>query len=662
MNFLALSDDAAQAARGAGAASCQTVPPTRLVDSLLSTDASVCIVADVHLIDDAFARAINAAQRITHKAVGIIPYSPRHPDAIARLVQPSPGCDPTKASYVAYSVDNDAMSSLNPHQISGTVKRYSKDNTQDVFEELQRGATCFAGQLNGRQTFCFLDSNACIHPDTFGQIEGTKGILTPENCTVEHFLIQSCHSPFRWADFGETYLTVPLAFILRGHALSFIASTRVQSLVPDLISLYLSCANAGMIAGEMLLELNAHCRALRIDEDPFILFGNPDLQIVHQSAAVQNHTQAIDHVSLDRYRSNLYALGSILQNMRFSRDQILDLFAPLHVLDPTVRSLIGNARQHLRAIQRKGQSATTEESWFLSRAAEPARQLENMLNNFLPQDRRFSENLNRVSRAFKAQTLRFRSLAAISATPAISADLEAFTTALLRMGEKNILHRLSGELVALWKQKQGYYYFFSDRLECLFLPQSPYQTSSACPSCGSALLSKPQEYIGLTPTAAYEGRQQLVCARCLTVRDASALHSPHIEANFSTVDDRIEIEMFYRNHSSNPEWLFGYFHLNDPNNISANLAQTTFGKLLAEIVLESTGWEPRTLAPGEMWKGTISIRNVPPDLFYLLIECHLFIDGCWNWLFFTKREPQLDRWLKSPEYSAHVAPRQRLMA
>jgi hypothetical protein len=398
-----------------------------------------------------------------------------------------------------------------------------------------------------------------------------------------------------------------------------------------------------------LLELNAHSRALRIDEDPFLLLGHPESRIVQQSHSSQQHSQAVDAPSLDRYRTHLYALGALLQNLRFSRDHVLALTTPILQLDSDIRSLVGNCGQHLRDIKRKGTSASPEEKQFHANAAAGARQLENSFSKLNSKEKTFAEQLERVSRTFSAQTLRFRSLGAISATPTVRADLEAFTAALLRTGQKDALSTLSTGLLDLWKQTQGYYYNFADNMERLFLPDSPFFTDHRCPSCGSSLLNKPQRYVGLTPTDSYRVRQQLVCPRCLVVRDASFLHSTQIESSFLTEGDKVQIEIRYRNQSRNPEWLFGYFHLNDPNNVSAHLSGDIFKRLLSGLSLSSNDWQPRTLAPGEMWSGVISVEGIPRDLFYLLVECHLFIDGCWNWLSFTRRAAKLDGWLESSE-------------
>lgn len=657
MDYFVLSDDEGNAAhqiKVAGSHKLSLNTPS-IVDALASAAGSSCIIADLHLIDDVLARAINTAQRISGKAVGIIPFSAPYSGALARLLRPYHGDLPTEASYIAYSVDNEAISSLGcASSILGRVQLYASDQTTAVCKELAKGGSCFAAQINGRQTFCFLDSRACIHPDSFGQLEGTPGIITPKSCHVKHFLIQSCHSPFCWPDFGRYYLSVPLGFILRGSALTFITSTRVQSLVPDLIPLYISCANAGMSVGDILLELNQHCCALQIDEAPFLLFGHPDSRVVHRTPTAKYHFQTVDSALFDRYRSHLYALGSLLQNLRFSKDYILGLPASVLQLDPDIRSLVGNCGQHLRAIKRKGASASPEELRFQTNTAVSAKQLENSINRFGTREQVFSEQLDRVSRAFNAQTLRFRSPAAIAATPTTHTDLEAFTAALLRTGQKDALASLSRSLLDLWKQKHGYYYYFTDNVEHLFLPESSFLTDYCCPSCGSNLMSKPQRYVGLNPTESYQARQQLICPRCLMVRDASLAHSASLDCSFREHGDSLHIEISYRNQSRNPEWLFGYFHLNDPNNVSANMATDLFNRLLIGTSPISGDWEPRTIAPDEVWHGVISVEGICKDLFYLLVECHLFVGGCWNWLSFTRRKPHLDQWLESSEYLSSV--------
>lgn len=624
--------------------------PTEIVDTFSSVVDPSCLVADINLIDDGLASAINTAQRISRTPVGICPYSDSHPDALVRLLRPSYGCAPTAAKYIAYSVDAEAFDSIQTLPgIAGVIKSFASGDTVDVCKELGAGGTCFVAQLNGRQTFCFLDAHACIHPDSFGNVRNTPGVITPETCPVEHFLIQSCHSPFRWHDLGTNYYSVPLAFILRGAAQTFVTSTRVQSLVPNLLDLYMSCANAGMTIGEIVLELNGHCRALRIDEDPFVMFGHPDSRVVMR-AEVTRHSRSLETGAFDRYRSHLYALGSVLQNMRFSRDFILGVVPSTALVDRDARALVGNCVQHLQAIKSKGTEASLDEARFLNNATAAAKSLEKALNRISIEEKRFFEQFTLVSKAFSAQTLRFRSLQAVAATPSTHPDLEMFTAALLRTGQKDALAALSAELVEMWKQKQGYYYYFSDRLESLFLPDAPVQTNRPCPSCRSPLLSKPHRYIGLNPTRSYQSRQQLVCPRCLVVSDASPLCAAHIESTLKREEAECQVEITYRNSGANPELVFGYCHVNDPNNVSANLSVDLFSQLLGGITVTHSDWKPRTIGPGETWFCTVHVEHIPPDLFYLLFEVHLFIDGCWNWLSFTYRKACLDEWLQTPEY------------
>jgi hypothetical protein len=653
VNYFAISDDAASATTHLGIANCLKLARDQnsIVNALASAAGPSCIVGDVHLIDDLLASSISAAQRISPKAIGVIPFAAQQPETLKRLLRHSDGCAPTEASYVGYSVDTDSLTrSASCQSIVGSAKFISSDDPADLFKELSKAPTCFAAQLNGRQTFCFLDSHACIHPDSFGQMEGMPGIITPRDCDVKHFLIQSCHSPFRWSDFGKNYLSVPLGFMLRGSATTFVTSIRVQSLVPDLIPLYIACANDGMSVGEIVLELNAYCRALQIDDDPFLLFGHPNSQIVRRPPSLRSCLRGVDSRSIEHFRSHLFALGNVLQNLRFSRDYILGLPMSAIHLESDIRSLIGNCSQHLRSIKKKGQLASADEIQFQANASASAKQLESSLNNIGTKEKAFSEQIETLSRAFSAQTKRFRSPEAISAAPTIHEDLETFTAALLRTGQKTVLNTLSAGLLGLWKQRQGYYYFFSDNLERLFMPDSPFQTNQRCASCGSSLLNKPQRYVGLNPCDDYRRRELLVCPRCLVVRDASLSHSASIDGSLTRHVDAVEIQLTYRNSSRNPQWVFGSFHLNDPNNVSANLPSGTFKRLLEGLNLGSSDWRPRTVGAGELWRGTISVTGIPENLFYLLIECHLFIDGCWNWLSFTLRKPHLDEWLKSDEY------------
>jgi hypothetical protein len=141
----------------------------------------------------------------------------------------------------------------------------------DVANALKRyPITCFAGQASGRQTFIQIGCKpvACLFQDLSGTLRDDSGSVSPNNSIVEHILLQSCHSPFVWPDFGGNYLSVPLAFLFGTITRTFITSTRVQSLIPGLVPLYFHLASKGRTAGEIVVALNAlagNRGAIRID-------------------------------------------------------------------------------------------------------------------------------------------------------------------------------------------------------------------------------------------------------------------------------------------------------------------------------------------------------------------------------------------------------------
>lgn len=125
---------------------------------------------------------------------------------------------------------------------------------------------------DGRQTYCGLGADLCLHPE----IEDLdKGVAGPASISARHWFIQSCHSPFIWSDFG-TYRTVPIAIMTENPcAETVICSKRVQIRVPGIVDLYIALCLEGHPLGDVVLKLNKHVEYRRFDTAPFFLLGDP---------------------------------------------------------------------------------------------------------------------------------------------------------------------------------------------------------------------------------------------------------------------------------------------------------------------------------------------------------------------------------------------------
>jgi hypothetical protein len=115
----------------------------------------------------------------------------------------------------------------------------------------------------------------------------------------------------------------------------------------------------------------------------------------------------------------------------------------------------------------------------------------------------------------------------------------------------------------------------------------------------------------------------------------------------------------YVNTTDRPQFVFAFHRLTDPNNVSASYnakdvhsieRHKIYKSLLRGTEALPKQWEPRFLPSGHSveFDGRIVIGGA--HLFYLLVEIHLFIDLCWNWISFTLARGGIDDWLASAEY------------
>lgn len=61
-------------------------------------------------------------------------------------------------------------------------------------------------------------------------------------------------------------------------------------------------------------------------------------------------------------------------------------------------------------------------------------------------------------------------------------------------------------------------------------------------------------------------------------------------------------------------------------------------------------YEAQVVEPNAAVQFNFEVKGITPQLFYLLLEINLFIDGCWNWFGITWRAQGMRTWIDSELY------------
>ena len=557
----------------------------------------VAIIADVGQIDDELVKEINFTQRVHALAVGIVPFSSDYPERLGAICHPIKGKQSIDVRLATYSADKEHADEMDSLFQSDSRVCHVKPSKKILSGFASGEFDAFAGVTNGRQTFCMFGDSFCLHP---GIDDPNESILTPQKLNIKHWFLQSCHSPFVWPDFGN-YLTFPLAVLLRGNASSFIASTRVQAFIPHVLASYTQLVLGGMALGEVVLTLNRYCSALECDDEPFVLLGHPLSQIALPTTPNSAPTLQ-DCVGKEGKAENLRelrALQHVCSNLRFA------LF-----------------RAHFGL---KGS----------------------------PEMNRLTDSAEKLQSKFAKTSRHLRSQAS-GILPTSSGDVLPVHHELGRISVPQVLQKL----VDVWSQYKGYYYHFSQGIEENFEPVDSTFINARCPSCSSKLMRKRLRYLGPSPARDYAERVQRICPRCLVVMDVNAREDAAFQLNvIKTSDTTSKIALSYSNRTECPQWVSFKLRVNDPNNVSVNTAFPVFQELKRSIYLdgqpcleseksEQTHW----VEPHDTVGLDVAIEGKRADLFYILIEFDVFVDGAWNWLSATYRRPTIASWMASELY------------
>ena len=587
----------------------------------------VCVFASYRKIDPSLVRIL---QRLK-KPFGILPVLdledlPWHKSTVGDSAGRGPlKRSPVVAAYVSRMAAN-AGAAVSDETVRHRVERLGgeyvrlpdrgrKELVRSVLRH--REIDIFGIVTDGRQTYCNMAGN-CLHPF---KSDVERGILAPVDVRARHYLIQSCHSPYTWPDFGD-YRSLPVSLLVGSPVTrSVICSCRVQSIIPRVLDLYLRLTLEGTALGDVVLALNGYVNECGYDWNPFLLLGDPSWAAVRRARGPSVLGGRDERAGHDVSCANLATLGRMLSNLQFLLFRYHFRFDKCGAKCSNLSSRLDNwlrrdvlPKYHDRvARQVQNKASNLEEAWewlqLGGRAAEAARGQESSL-------RRVSEGVNRM---------------------------------FLMAG--------------------GYYYHLGPELE------KSYRTYSAREAEGgagedeerdAAQYRHKREYVGAYGGSGKNARVCWIGDRELVFRDVAS----EMERLLSCREENGTYVFEFENRTAEGRWVFGSVACTDPNNVSRSTAPELYDRLLCGLELRGSASAARYRAPqpGLAQAAVFPAREVPPGgiyrmeievelkdkrrpLFYLLVEACIFVDFVWNWMSITRRAKDIEAWLASEEYA-----------
>jgi hypothetical protein len=141
------------------------------LEEAIGEPGSLIVLANVEDIDDQLASKLNTAARTNSLSYGIIPITPKYTEAVARLIQPSLGEDPSNAKLGVHSI----ATLKGDFDFSEGILHWF-DRTDFWEEVVSHKWTAIAATTAGRQTYIQFGHHACLHP---GLASPPVGVLVP---------------------------------------------------------------------------------------------------------------------------------------------------------------------------------------------------------------------------------------------------------------------------------------------------------------------------------------------------------------------------------------------------------------------------------------------------------------------------------------------------
>ncbi|MEK6263050.1 MAG: hypothetical protein AABP62_31100, partial [Planctomycetota bacterium] len=471
--------------------------------------------------------------------------------------------------------------------------------------------TALALTTNGRMTYCQLGEDGWMH--SMADFQG-EHVATPENLQCLHWFIQSCHCPFAWPPYGE-YKSVPVSLITNGDAKSVICSAHAQTYIPDILKLYLDCIQQGMCVGQVVQCLNRYCRLWGVDGEPFILLGHPGTRVIDtQSATTRVNATVHNSETISLSQSHPLTLSSIAANLSYL------LYEPHFQFHEKLEDVKEERNDH-------GGSATKDYETHLRSVVEKSERLINLVNQ---------------------RCIHLRSTTSPLSSPS---QVLPFWNQHLSTNVAHEFSRLEDGVKGIFSAFPAYCHHLGDRSEHSYLPEQAMSDGTACPSCGVHVVRRLSNYGAAFPVPDYLQRENWICPRCFMVRDANRLTSDRIVASTEESGRSLRFSIRYQNASKRLQWIWGFPIIAECQNYAARCSPNIYRKLVSSVPLQKTSdWSGRLVEPGEVVEFKGQVEPLPEEVFYFQIECHLFIDFCWNWLCFTHLGKGMHKFIQCSEY------------
>ncbi|WP_145986984.1 hypothetical protein [Bradyrhizobium vignae] len=230
-------------------------------------------------------------------------------------------------------------------------------------------------------------------------------------------------------------------------------------------------------------------------------------------------------------------------------------------------------------------------------------------------------------------------------------DIEGLIDGIRPPNERISLKQATLRLSEAWEEAGGFY-AVGEQLDEMYGPEGAQQLDTCCQVCGERLIERRLSYLGQNISVEYSERRQVICPRCLVVEHVSPMHRQATNVVAVRSGQEFVTRVSYTNITSQPQWVYSFAFLSDPNNVSRSTAERAYKRLLERTVCRRAQQAPRSIGPGGKFDFEFRTGPVPEDFWYLLLEVNLMVDFCWNWFSFTFREKRIEDWLRSERYSS----------
>ena len=237
----------------------------------------------------------------------------------------------------------------------------------------------------------------------------------------------------------------------------------------------------------------------------------------------------------------------------------------------------------------------------------------------------------------------------LSRTAGPVTDVEALIDGIRPPNERISLKRATERLSEAWEEAGGFY-AVGEQLDEMYSTEGAQQIDSFCQVCNEKLIERQLSYLGQNISAEYSERRQTICPRCLVVEHVSPMHRRSTKVEAERSPQGLAVRLSYTNTTAQPQWVFAFAFLSDPNNVSKSTAGEAYKRMLERTATRRAKGPARSISPGEGFEFEFRTGPVPEDFWYLLLELNLMVDFCWNWFSFTFREKRIENWLASEGY------------